>query len=104
MQVILTSDGDASFAIFIYEGSESDYNIDYQIGFDAGNQIKHTVIEDVGLERSTMAVYRIDGMNTLILLFKVCSYQFKPNLASILMRWSNIGDQCLTKLLCPTFM
>ncbi len=66
MQIILTSDGDASFAIFIYEG-EDYVTVDYQIGVDAGNQRNYTIIQDAGFSpiRRLTAVYSMDGMNYL---------------------------------------
>lgn len=64
VQFILTTDGTASFATFIYEGIVGiDRPVNYQIGFDAGDQRNSAVIERVGkfpLSRST-AIYRIDG-------------------------------------------
>lgn len=67
MQLILTTDGATSFAIFIYEGIDSntriEHQVDYQIGFDAGNQRNSTVIKKIGhfpVQRST-SIYRIDG-------------------------------------------
>ena len=61
MQFILTSDGDVSFAIFIHEGT-SGFQVDSQIGFDAGNQEDYIIIKDIDpvQQRSTF-VYRIDG-------------------------------------------
>ena len=63
VQFILVTDGDISFAVFNYEGSPH-MDFPFQIGFDAGDQKKYTVINDVSnrgvLQRSKL-VYRIDG-------------------------------------------
>ncbi len=62
VQLILATDGDASVAVFAYEGFDF-LGIQYQTGFDAGNQRIHTVIEPSlfrSIQQSTVG-YRIDG-------------------------------------------
>ena len=61
MQMILATDGDASFAFFTYEGFDVQF-IDFMIGFDAGNQMDHDIIRfGSGRVLKSMIVYRIDG-------------------------------------------
>ena len=66
MQFVLATDGSTSFAIFIYEGVDPEVfeSVEYQVGFDAGNQIDSTVIEPVGIhtiQNGSTQLYRIDG-------------------------------------------
>ncbi len=63
MQFTLATDGNISFAIFNYEGILYS-NFPFQIGFDAGDQEKYIVINNVSntaaLQHSRV-IYRIDG-------------------------------------------
>ena len=66
-QVILTSDGQVSFAAFIYdEGSVNNiHNIsaDKLVGFDAGDEIRSATYHTPGLSNLQVVNYfRIDGM------------------------------------------
>ena len=57
MQLILTTNGKASFAIFTYE----DYFHMFVTGFDAGNQGNYTKIISDSDTREHVVAYRIDG-------------------------------------------
>ena len=63
MQFILTTDGNVSFATFIYEGIQfSDYV--FQIGFDAGDQERYTIINHKDNRNPlplSKLIFRIDG-------------------------------------------
>ena len=63
MQLILTTDGAATFAVFVHQGFEPREE-DYEVGFDAGNQRDHSVRTYDSITSSIPRLtegYRIDG-------------------------------------------
>ena len=62
MQLILTTDGAATFAVFVHEGFAFLLE-EYEVGFDAGNQRNHSVRNyDSPSSIPRLAEgYRIDG-------------------------------------------
>ena len=62
-QLILATDGAATFAVFIHEGSEYLPRENFEVGFDAGNQTDYSVRNynaSIGVPSLTES-YRIDG-------------------------------------------
>ncbi len=63
-QAILTTDGKASFTILLYENGTTCSLSNCVVGFDAGDTIRSTVIND-NLESTLLQeknVFRVDGM------------------------------------------
>ena len=74
-QVVLATDGKASFAAFIYEDPQFLSSIpgDFQIGFDAGDIVRGLVLLGTAAEYSNNSlqhvnIYRIDGKSCIIIM------------------------------------
>ena len=63
-QLVLSTDGRRSFAMFLYEYPDSLPYLLHQIGFNAGDRFRWSNIQADSLEN--VNIYRIDGMNVCI--------------------------------------
>lgn len=67
-QAILSTDGNVSFAIFIYDNESIDaigrLSQNYLVGFDAGDEIKGTTVQNQVSSHQNLEnvnIFRIDG-------------------------------------------
>jgi hypothetical protein len=64
-QVVLSTNGDASFAVLIYEEDPSNLTFEeYQVGFDAGDKMRGVNLlgaDSISWSPQSVNIFRIDG-------------------------------------------
>ncbi len=64
-QTVLSTDGNASFAMFVYDdpGNVVSIGSNWQVGFDAGDEIRGVIVQNGEIEGDLeeVNIFRIDG-------------------------------------------